>query len=333
MSRRLAVLATLMPFVVVAAACGRATEKSGPASVEPNGSQASTASTDRQAASRAGGSPGRAVKGNPGKGVLAPANPAGDRAAGVQAGPAEPVLPPLPEPVPAQGRVIKNINLEIRINKGGFQRQFSRAGFVAEEFGGFVSSSQVSETDGKLASGTLTIRVPSNRFEAAVSRLKSFGKVTAEARSGQDVSKEFVDLQARLNQARNEEAFYLRLLEQAKSISDMIQVQSQLSNLQITIEQIQGQLNFLKDQTSLSTITVRLFEPGAPAVGRPVPLARAWKQAVQGFQSVVGAAVVALGWLTPLVLAALIGLGVSRWIRRHGRPLINQEKALPTKSG
>ncbi len=231
-------------------------------------------------------------------------------------------LPDLPDgPIAGSGRVIKNISLEVRIKKDQFQRQFARAGSLAEQFGGFVTNSQVSETDGKLASGTLTIRVPSNRFEEAVGRLKGLGKVTAEDRSGQDVSKEFVDLEARLKQAKTEEAFFLRMMDQAKNISDMIQVQSQLSGVQLRIEEIQGQLNYLKDQTALSTVSVRIYEPGAPLVGNPQPLAEAWARAAAGFQSVIGGLVVALGWLAPFALIAVAGLFVLK--------LRNQPKAAP----
>lgn len=240
-----------------------------------------------------------------------------------------PDLPPVSEGGPAGARVIKNISLEIEIEEDQFQRQFSRAGAVAEQFGGFVTNSQVSETEGDLASGSLTIRVPANRFEAAVNRLKELGDVKGEDRSGQDVTREFVDLEARLRHAKTEEAFYLRLMDEADGISDMIQIQGQLSGVQMRIEQIQGQLNFLNDQTSFSTITVRLFEPGAPS-GPPRGLARAWEGAVDGFQTVIGGLVVAAGWLAPFALIALVGLFV--W-RLRSRPKLPAADIPPAAEG
>lgn len=227
--------------------------------------------------------------------------------------------PPIPT-VPGSSRVIKNIALQIRIDDGDFQRQFARVGTIAEQFGGFVTSSQVSETDGELASGTLTLRVPVDRFEQAVARMKDLGKVTAEDRSGQDVTKEFVDLEARLKQAKTEEAFYLRLMDQTETISDMIQVQGHLSGVQLRIESIQGQLNFLNDQTSFSSISVRLYEPGAEEAGLPKGLAKAWEEAIQGFQSVIGGLVVAVGWLAPFVLIGLVALAVYRLRSRPEKP-------------
>lgn len=227
-------------------------------------------------------------------------------------------IPPIPESgVPGSTRVIKNINLEIEIKEGEFQRQFTRASTLAEQFQGFVAGSQVSQSEeGELASGTLTIRVPSNRFEEAVSRLKSLGDVTGEGRSSQDVSREFVDLEARLNHAQTEEAFFLKLMAEAETVSDLIQVQSQLSGTQLRIEEIQGQLQYLRDQTSFSTITANIYEPGAGMLGDPKPLAEAWEEAVHGFQSVVSGAVVGFGWTAPFLLIGVVGVIAYRWTKR-----------------
>lgn len=239
-------------------------------------------------------------------------------------------VPPLPESgVPGSTKVIKNINLQIQIEEDSFQRQFARAGTLAEQFQGFVAGSQVSESeDGDLASGSLTIRVPSARFEEVVDRLKKLGKVTGEDRTGQDVSREFVDLEARLNQAKTEEAFFLKLMGESKTVSDMIQVQSQLSGTQLRIEEIQGQLQYFKDQTSFSTITVNIYEPGAALVGgEPRPLAEAWEDAVKAFQSVISGGVVGLGFLAPFVLIGLLGLAAYRWSRRPRKVTMEGPKA------
>lgn len=327
MPKRLIAGVALLGLLILAAACSRSNDSSetelsapmsGEAAAESSGEDGKLAAPDAPSAdgdsvrSSAGGGSGGA-----GSGDYAGATTGVDQAS----------LPGIPEvPSAGSGRVIKNISLEIQIKEDEFQRQFSRAGSLAEQFGGFVTNSQVSETDGELASGTLTIRVPSDRFEEAVGRLKDLGKVTAEDRSGQDVTKQFVDLEARLKQAKAEEAFFLRLMDEARGISDMIQVQSQLSGVQLRIEEIQGQLNYLRDQTALSTVSVRLYEPGAPASGSPQPLAEAWEGAIDGFQSVIGGLVVAAGWLAPFGLIALAGLFV---LKLRNRPKVEPAAETP----
>lgn len=317
MGKRLVAGLAVLVLLIVGAACSigggdEATDLSAPES--GNAVSESSGGDDAKLSGPEAPSAGRAESGDGG------GTGGGSGIADLDAKIAQAPLPDLPDgPIAGSGRVIKNISLEVRIKKDEFQRQFARAGSLAEQFGGFVTNSQVSETDGKLASGTLTIRIPSNRFEEAVGRLKGLGKVTAEDRSGQDVSKEFVDLEARLKQAKTEEAFFLRMMDQAENISDMIQVQSQLSGVQLRIEEIQGQLNYLKDQTALSTVSVRIYEPGAPASGKPQPLTKAWDSAVDGFQSVIGGLVVALGWLAPFGLIALAGLFV---LKLRNRPKV-----------
>ncbi|HEX2054423.1 MAG TPA: DUF4349 domain-containing protein [Actinomycetota bacterium] len=317
MIKRFAATFVLILLLAFGAACGdRAqdvsseTQAAAPTKSEAFAGAATDAdgsAADSVAAGRAGG----------GGALAAPAPEAAAAQAPV------PDLPDVPPGGPASSRVIKNISLEVEIEDDAFQRQFARAGTVAEQFGGFVTNSQVAESDGELSSGSLTIRVPSNRFEEAVSRLKQLGKVKAEDRSGQDVSKQFVDLEARLRQAKTEEGFFLRLMDEAEGVSDMIQIQSQLSAVQLRIEEIQGQLNFLRDQTDFSTITVRLYEPGAPT-GAPKGLAGAWEEAVDGFQSVIGGIVVGLGWLAPFALLGLVGWLVYR-TRSRSRVAVTAE--------
>lgn len=229
-------------------------------------------------------------------------------------------LPPVPPGTPgnlAGQKVIKNADIHIEVPQGKFQDRFSRANQVADRFGGFVSSTSTAETKGRVASGSVTIRVPSDKFQEALAALRKLGRVAEENQSGEDVSQEFVDLEARLRSAKAQEAFYLKLLDKATTISDSIQIAGQLSQVQLQIEQIQGRLNYLNDQTSMSTVTIRLFEPG---VERSTPkglLAKAWANAVNGFQSVIAGIIVMLGWLAPLVILALLGLLVWRILRRR----------------
>jgi hypothetical protein len=318
MKKRSIAAALILPLLLVAAACGRDTASKGVS----DQTAAEPGQTARAESSEDSAGPRSLAQGDSKAGATAGGGSdaeSGSRGSALLGAP-EPVPPAQPAPLPnipaASTKVIKNASLEIRVTKGSFERQFARATSVAEQFRGFVSSSSVTETDRKVSSGTLTVRVPSNQFQAAMRRFQGLGKVTNEEQSGQDVTKEFVDLEARLRHAKTEEAFFLRLLDQAKSISDMIQVQSQLSAVQLRIEEIQGQLNYLNDQTSFSTITARIYEPGAPAGGRPIGLSRAWQEATGAFQSVVGGVIVAMGWLAPFALIGLVAYAVYRLVRR-----------------
>jgi hypothetical protein len=218
--------------------------------------------------------------------------------------------------------VVKTASLEVQVPAGDFDKAFETAMQVAGRYGGYVQSSSTSGT--KIHSGTLTIRVPSASFQNAMSDLSGVGTVQSRSVSGQDVTNEYVDLNARLRTWEAQEAVLLRLMKRATSVEATLRVQTNLQDVQFRIEQIKGQLRVLENQTDLATIDLSLHEPGA--VVRPVPraapderpsLAEAWTKAVNGFLGVLYATVVGLGYLVPI---ALICLAVWFAIRR-ARPV------------
>ena len=199
-------------------------------------------------------------------------------------------------------KIIKTAGVSVQVKKGTFQESFQEATMVASRHGGFVSSSSTAQA--RQRSGELVIRVPASEFEAALGELKSLGTVRNERLSGQDVTAQFVDLQARLRNWEAQEEVLLRLMRQSKTIEDSLKVQRTLQDVQLAIEEIRGQLRVLEDQTDLSTITVSVIEAGAAAT-KPkegLTFVRAWRQAIHAIATVLGAVVVGLGYILPIVL-------------------------------
>ena len=139
---------------------------------------------------------------------------------------------------------------------------------VAETLGGFVGQlSLFGEAEAQQA--TITIRVPQDQFFTALDRLEALGKVLSKDIGSQDVSEQFIDLEARLKSLQQEEARLLDLLGVAESVSDILAIESELARVRAGIESIQGTLNFLQRRVDLSTITVSLFGPETPFVQPP----------------------------------------------------------------
>ncbi len=108
-------------------------------------------------------------------------------------------------------------------------------------------------------SGSLTIRVPADSFDQAMQSFKGFAlKVQNENASGNDVTEQYSDLQARITNKEAEEEQYLSLLSRASKIEDILKVTQYLNQTRGEIERMQGQLNRLSNQITLSTITVSL---------------------------------------------------------------------------
>jgi hypothetical protein len=217
--------------------------------------------------------------------------------------------------------IVKTAGISIEVKGGGFETAFNAATMVAGRYGGYVEDSFMHGIKAK--SGELTIRVPASAFDRAMNDLRGLGSVERQSISGQDVTSQFVDLDARLRTWQAQEAVLLRLMRRASSIESTLRVQNQLQDVQFRIEQIKGQLRVLENQTSLATIDLSLREVGAPVGIRPVKaherpsLGEAWDRAVDGFLGVIFAVVVGLGYLIPVAAIAFgIGLGYRRYRAR-----------------
>ena len=219
------------------------------------------------------------------------------------------------QPVPAAvaagtSRDVKNASLPVTGKKDGLGDSYQKAVDAAAGAGGWVQASQTG-TD----QATLTLKVPSDKLESVVGTIRGLGKVTSVAESGDDVTAEYVDLQARIIHWQAQEAVFVGLMEKARTIPETIQIQQQLSTIQEQIEQLQGRQKFLDGQTSYSTIRLSLLEDGAVAKpdGGPAPqstLARAWDRSAGAALDVLGGSLVVLGVLVPLAFV----LGIPAWV-------------------
>ncbi len=202
-------------------------------------------------------------------------------------------------------QIVKTAELDLTVKKGRFDDAFRQASVVAAKYGGFVGSSS---TQGS-KSGKLEIRVPALSFEQALADLRALGTVDGESVSGQDVTAQYVDLQARIRTWQAQEDVLLRLMDRASSVADTLRVQNNLQDVQLEIERLKGQLQVLQDQADNGTIAVSLREAGAPIkkqqkeqVSWLPDFWKAWHDTIRGFLGVLLAVLVGLGYLVPLGL-------------------------------
>jgi hypothetical protein len=179
------------------------------------------------------------------------------------------------QPAPVQRRVIQNATLELLVEDFEAARQ-ALLGLV-EEHQGFVAGSEVGGSPGAPRSGHWIVRVPVAKFAPFVEAAVRLGESVRNRTDAQDVTDQFVDLEARLKNKRTEEE---RLLDHLKKstgkLEDILAVERELSRVRGEIEQTQGRLQKLTDLTALSTVTITLSErrgyvpPQAPSFGTTV---------------------------------------------------------------
>ncbi len=131
---------------------------------------------------------------------------------------------------------------------------------IAEGRGGFISQLATTGTPGRQRSD-LTVRVPQGEFFDTLESIKRLGKVWSENAGSEDVTEQFIDLEARLRSALREEQSLLSLLERADTVSNILTIERELARVRSEIERLQGQINYLSRRVDLATISVALFPP------------------------------------------------------------------------
>jgi hypothetical protein len=209
-------------------------------------------------------------------------------------------------------RVIRTAELTVVIPRDSFEDRFAEATDIGTTNGGYVQDSRTRQR-----SGTVTVRVPADRFDATLRSLRALGDVDVQAIHGQDVTAQYVDLQARMRIATSRRQVLLRLMDRARTIEQTIRVQNALDETQLRIEEIQGQLRLLNDQTSLATITLSMREEGVSVGARAPSIVNAFHAALAGFVAVIAAVVVGLGYVIPIGVLAVVIWFVLRLFRRR----------------
>lgn len=220
-------------------------------------------------------------------------------------------------------KVIKDGSITLEVDADGFERAFQAVVTAANRLGGTFVASTSETDDDERPSGSVTVRVPVEEYENLLVGVQRIGTVRSQQITSEDVTTEYVDLRSRLRQQQAQERFYLGLLDRAEGVDDAIAVQQQLQTIQTEIERIQGRLQFIDDRTAWSTLTVELFEPGAPLIaaapGAPT-FGAYWATARDSFVSVAGTLLVTVVALLPLLVPVGIAVAAYRGLRR--RPVV-----------
>ena len=163
----------------------------------------------------------------------------------------------------AERKIIRNAELNLESeNPEDAQRRITA---LAELRGGFVVESQQSGSEVQSTMRdivTMTVRVPADKFADTLADIRNVStRVVLETVKGQDVTEEFIDIEAQLRAKKALEQQFMEIMKRANTVDDALTVQSQLSGVRGEIERIEGRKRFLENQSSMSTIKVRLQTP------------------------------------------------------------------------
>ena len=200
---------------------------------------------------------------------------------------------------------------------------------VVDAHGGSIADEKTTATsEGEVELSKVVLRIPSEDFDTAMADLAKLGEVTASTRKAQDVTGEVIDTRARIRAQEQSLARVEVLFARAQSIRDIVAVEAQLSRRQAELDSLKGQLAWLEDQTSLSTITVYLEptpedpEPAVKEKDDDTAFVSGLKSGWEALTDVGAGLATVAGALLPFALVGLL-LGVPaalvarRWLVRH----------------
>ncbi|GGE83797.1 hypothetical protein GCM10011313_02790 [Mycetocola zhadangensis] len=170
------------------------------------------------------------------------------------------------------------------------------------------------------ASGSLIVRIPSDRLEKALDEIKSTGELRHSSLNATDVTDQVTDLDARVTALRASVARLLALIDGASTTADLIELETALSERQAELDSLEAQRDSLGDAVEYATVDVEITSPGAVGGAAPGDF---WGGIVIGFSALVSffsGLLVVLGILLPwLILLGLIAGGALLILRRRRR--------------
>lgn len=131
---------------------------------------------------------------------------------------------------------------------------------AVKKYKGYVSSDQEFKSQDRI-SNTVIIRVPSEDFDNLLKdALQRIDKFESKEINVLDITEEFLDIQARLKTKKELENRFHELLKQAKTVTEIVEIEKQVGQLRSDIESIEGRLNYLQNQVSYSTLTITFYQ-------------------------------------------------------------------------
>jgi hypothetical protein len=216
---------------------------------------------------------------------------------------------------PAERIVIMNASLSIIVDDPG--SAMDTVAKMAKDMGGFTVSSQLFKIQTSqgldVPQASITIRVPSDQLTDAMGQIKGMVKnpktdIPSENVTGQDVTKEYTDLQSRLKNLQTAETQLQKIMDRATKIEDVIMVYNQLISTREQIEVLQGQISYYEESARLSAIAVEIIasesvKPISVAGWQPVGIAR---DALQALINVLKFLVSAFLYIIILIIPTLL---------------------------
>ena len=231
-------------------------------------------------------------------------------------------------------KIIREARIEMQTEN--YSEDMAALEELVTSMGGFITSreewgsEQSAETGENPRTLSLTLRIPSDQLDAFVEQAKQVGIVTASSISETDVTDQYTDTDRRLQAYQKQYDRVLEMMDQATTVEELIQIESELSRLEMEIESCQGTLNYWDARVNYSTVYIYVDEvrraiSANPSLGERMrtALANSWDDFTQGCQDLVVNLYAAIPyiavWIVVLAAAGGIAVLIVRKVRKGRR--------------
>lgn len=224
--------------------------------------------------------------------------------------------PPPVSPADVSSMVIRTANVSVEVDS--LETAVAQVRRLAGRFGGYVAGTDITSGKKELRNARLEVKVPATRFDESLSGLAPIGKLESVSVEAEDVGEQFVDVTARMENARRLERRLIDLLAtRTGKLKDVLDVEQALARVREEIERYEGRIRYLRAHTAMSTLSIYVHEP-VPIVAKAGEsvMGEAFRQAWRNFVTLIAVAVQSLGVVIPLgAVAGLLWLAARRWRR------------------
>jgi len=208
-------------------------------------------------------------------------------------------------------KIIKQASLTVYVED--FENKVEYTLGLPKKLGGYIENSSIYGGDnGKSRrSAFIALRIPESELENILDELRNLGRIENENITGRDITQNYYDTDARINNLRQQETRLLEILNIAENVDEILKIENELNRVRTEIEQLTGQLKTWDKMIQLSLVEVHLIEE-APFREKVVPvrLQTLWEKAREGFVSTTNNLMKALAELAKLVGSAVPFLAV-----------------------
>lgn len=227
-------------------------------------------------------------------------------------------------------QIIYTAHQEVRVDS--VKKAEREAQDIVKKAGGFISSLDSNHQNEEFPRSSMTARVPSKGMDSVMTALAGLGREVSQSKTGEDVTDQLVDMEARLRALRAEETAYLEIMKASRKVTDIIEVQRELIRVRTEIERIDAQRVNLKDQVAFSTITLVLTQT---AIDAPRPEGHWAADAWAGATSSMGAALRNLGsagiWIAVYLPIWGACIGLPMWLAIFAARRMKKAKKPPVQ--